>query len=62
MIAWLSANLVNIALILAVVLLVAFVIGSMRRDRKAGKAPCGGNCAKCGGCACSQGCARCGHS
>ncbi len=58
MFAWLSANLVNLALILAVVLLVALVIGSMRRDRKAGKSPCGGNCAKCGACSCSQGCAH----
>lgn len=58
MFAWLSANLVNIALILAVVLLLALVIRSMIRDRKSGKSPCGGNCAKCGGCSACTACGK----
>ena len=44
MLAWLSVNLVNIALI------VALLIRGMVRDRKAGKRSCGGNCASCGAC------------
>ena len=45
---WLAANLINIALILVVALVVALLIRSLVRDRKAGKSPCGGNCASCG--------------
>ena len=48
MMSWLSANLVNIALIAAVALLVYFCARSLIRDKKAGKT-CGGNCASCGG-------------
>ena len=50
MLNWLSANLVNIALIAALVLIVGLLIRGMIRDRKAGKSPCGGNCAACGAC------------
>ena len=50
MLNWLSANLVNIALIAALVLIVGLLIRVMVRDRRAGKAPCGGNCASCGAC------------
>ena len=57
MLNWLSANLVNIALIAALVLIVSLLIRSMVRDRKAGKSPCGGNCAACGAC---KGCSACG--
>lgn len=59
MLNWLSANLVNIALLAALVLIVALLIRVMIRDRKAGKAPCGGNCASCGACRGCQGCSRC---
>ena len=55
--AWLSANFVNIALILAITLLVALLLRGMIRDRKAGKRSCGGNCASCGACG---GCSACG--
>lgn len=55
--AWLSANFVNIALILAITLLVALLLRGMIRDRKAGKSSCGGNCASCGACG---GCSACG--
>ena len=60
MLNWLSANLVNIALIAALVLIVALLIRVMVRDRRAGKAPCGGNCASCGACHSCQGCSQCG--
>ncbi len=58
MLAWLSANLINIVLIAAVALLVAFLLRGMIRDRKAGKRSCGGNCAACGAC---KGCSACGQ-
>ena len=57
MLNWLSANLVNIALIAALGLIVGLLIRVMVRDRRAGKAPCGGNCASCGAC---RDCASCG--
>ena len=57
MLNWLSVNLVNIALIAALVLIVSLLICGMVRDRKAGKSPCGGNCAACGAC---KGCSACG--
>ena len=60
MLNWLSANLVNIALIAALVLIVGLLIRVMVRDRRAGKAPCGGNCASCGACHGCQGCSQCG--
>ena len=50
MLAWLSANLVNIALILVIALVVVLLIRGMIRDKKAGKSSCGGNCAGCGVC------------
>ncbi len=58
MLNWLSVNLVNIALIAALVLIVGLLIRGMIRDRKAGKSPCGGNCAACGAC---KGCSACGQ-
>jgi hypothetical protein len=57
MLAWLSANLINIVLIAAVALLVALLIRGLIRDKKAGKSACGGNCASCGACG---GCSACG--
>ena len=59
MFAWLSANLINIALIAVIVLVTALLIRSMVRDRKAGKSACGGNCASCGACG---GCSACGKA
>ena len=50
MLAWLSANLINIVLIAVIVLITGMLIRSMIRDRKAGKSSCGGNCASCGAC------------
>lgn len=60
MLSWLSDNLVNIAIIAAIVVIVALLIRVMVRDRRAGKAPCGGNCASCGACHGCQGCSQCG--
>ncbi len=57
MLAWLSANLINIVLVAAVALIVALLIRGMVRDKKAGKSACGGNCASCGACG---GCSACG--
>ena len=57
MLSWLSANLINIALIAFIAAIVVLLIRSMIRDRKAGKRACGGNCACCGACsACSKRC------
>ena len=56
MLAWLSANLINIALILVIALVVGLLLRSMIRDKKAGKSSCGGNCADCGACG---GCGSC---
>ena len=58
MFAWLTANLINIALIAVIALVVSLLIRSMIRDRRAGKSSCGGNCASCGACG---GCASCGQ-
>ncbi len=56
MFTWLSANLINIALILVIVLAVGLALRSMIREKKAGKCSCGGGCASCGACG---GCASC---
>ena len=62
MLAWFSANLVNIALTAAVALIVGLLIFVMVRDKKAGKSSCGGSCASCGGsCGGCSACAGC-HS
>ena len=50
MLAWLSANLINIALVAVIALIVGLLIRGMNRDKKAGKSACGGNCAGCGAC------------
>ena len=50
MFAWLSANLINIALVAVIALIVGLLIRGMIRDKKAGKSSCGGNRAGCGAC------------
>ncbi len=60
MLAWLSANLINIVLVAVIVLIVAWLIRGMLRDRKAGKRSCGGNCAGCGACSGCSACGQCG--
>ena len=60
MFAWLTANLINIALIAVIALVVSLLIRSMIRDRRAGKSSCGGNCASCGACGGCASCGKCG--
>ncbi len=57
MLTWLSANLINIALVAVLVLIVGLLLRGMIRDKKAGKSSCGCNCASCGAC---SGCSACG--
>ena len=56
MLAWLSANLINIVLVAVIAVIVAFLIRVMIRDKKAGKPSCGGNCAGCSAC---SACGKC---
>ncbi|MBR0161240.1 MAG: FeoB-associated Cys-rich membrane protein [Oscillospiraceae bacterium] len=60
MIAWLSANLINILLIAVIALITGLLIRGMIRDKKAGKSSCGGNCADCGACGSCGSCSKCG--
>ena len=61
MLAWLSANLVNIVLIAVIAIVAGLVIRGMIRDKKKGKPSCGCSCASCAGCsACCGG--ACPHS
>ena len=59
MLAWVSANLINLILVAVIVLVVGLLIRGMIRDRKAGKRSCGGNCASCGACSGCSACGRC---
>ena len=56
MLAWFSANLINIVLAAVIVAAVFLLIRGMVRDKKAGKSSCGGNCAACGMC---SACGKC---
>ena len=47
---WLKENLVTIAVCLVLAVVVGLIIWSMIRDKRAGRSPCGGNCASCGVC------------
>ena len=58
MLAWLSANLINIVLIAVIALITGLVIRGMIRNKKAGKSSCGENCSSCGVC---SGCSSCGR-
>ena len=60
MLAWFSANLINIVLVAVLVLIVGLLLRGMIRDRKAGKSSCGGNCASCGACSGCSACSACG--
>ena len=60
MLAWLSANLINIALVAVIALIVGLLLRSMIRNKKSGKFSCGGSCASCGACSGCNSCARCG--
>ena len=47
MLTWLTANLANILIVLALVVLVAVIIATMIRDKKKGRSSCGAGCAHC---------------
>ena len=47
MLTWLTANLANILIVLALAALVAVIIATMIRDKKKGRSSCGAGCAHC---------------
>lgn len=47
MLPWLIKNLATILISLVIVCIIVFIIAKLRKDRKAGKSPCGGNCGHC---------------
>ncbi len=47
MIAWLSANIGTIIVVIVLIAVVAGIILWMRHDKKQGKSSCGGNCGAC---------------
>lgn len=54
MLAFLSKNIGTIIVLLIVIAVVAVVTAKMVKDKKAGKAVCGGDCSKCHGCSHGQ--------
>ena len=52
MFAWIAKNIGTILICLVLILIVAAIIRSIMRDKKAGKSSCGGNCSHCGGSCC----------
>ena len=58
MLAWLSANFVNIVLVAVLALIVGLLIRGMVRDKKAGRSTCGGNCAGCNACSACSACGK----
>lgn len=56
MIAWLSSNIGTILVSLLLILVVAFIVRGIIRDKKAGRHSCGG-----GSCGCGGSCGSCGH-
>ena len=50
MFVWLSANLINIALVAVIALIVGLLLRGMIRDKKTGRSSCSGNCAGCASC------------
>lgn len=47
MLSWIIANLATIIITLILVAVVVGIIIVMRKDKKKGKSPCGGNCGHC---------------
>ncbi len=47
MLTWLTNNLATILITLVLIAIVTAIIIGMRKDKKAGKSSCGGNCAHC---------------
>ena len=50
MFVWLSANLINIALVAVITLIVGLLLRVMICDKKTGRSSCGGNCSGCASC------------
>lgn len=50
MFVWLSQNLGTVLISVGLILIVGGILYKMRKDKKAGKSSCGGDCAHCGGC------------
>lgn len=50
MLVWLSQNLSTVLISIGLVLIVGGILYKMRKDKKAGKSSCGGDCGHCGGC------------
>ena len=49
---WLSTYAGTIIVLAALLIIVAAIIWSLRKQKKQGKFSCGGNCAHCGACGC----------
>ena len=47
MLAWLAGNLGTILVTLVLLVIVAGIIHSLRKDKKQGRSSCGGNCSHC---------------
>lgn len=55
MFAWIAENFVTILICLALLVVVAAIIGGMVKNKKQGKSSCGGNCGSCPmGCSCHK--------
>lgn len=50
MLVWLSQNLGTVLISVGLMLIVGGILYKMRKDKKAGKSSCGGDCAHCSGC------------
>ena len=60
MLAWLSANWINLILIAVLTLIVGLLLRGMIRNKIAGKRSCGCSCASCEACSGCSACAACG--
>ena len=47
MFSWLTANLGTILIVLVLIVIVVGIVVKLRKDKKAGRSSCGGNCAHC---------------
>lgn len=47
MIEWISSNLANIIIVAILLIVVAFVVRKLIKDKKAGKCSCGNSCGSC---------------
>ena len=59
MFSWLAANAANLLVCALLLLAIGLAIRTMVRDKRAGKASCGGSCGSCGACGRAGGCPGC---